>query len=216
VEGTPMSTRTAAGDPSLRRVLCVTAAACLALAGCKSSSPDPSKSSTTSTSSSPASTASTTHTSPSDEARAVALSFVTDYFATLDRVGSDPSVSLNTLHNVAVSPQFDVLATAYGKNRSLGHKQSGLTKVATSKATSVNLTNTPKAHPPVYPTVHIAACIDVSQVVVRDAKGAKVITADRPNYFVEDLTVVNLSYPDRDGWRVSKLTNRGTSACADG
>jgi hypothetical protein len=191
------------------------AIAATAVSACSSSPKTPPNSPPDSTS--PATTAirstSAPAPSPSDRAKTAAIKTVSDYFALLDRVATNPNVPLNDLHTVSIEPDFPIIASDYGRNRSLGYKQTGTTKVVRAVATRVTLTNSPSAQPPVYPIVTVTACIDVSSVVLKDSHGARVGIANRPNFYVEKMTLINPSYPDASSWRVSNLTNKAAPSC---
>jgi hypothetical protein len=115
---------------------------------------------------------------------------------------------------VAVTPEATAQATAIGTFRSQGFRQVGRSELVTATAESVDLTSDPAASPsPIFPTVVVTACLDVSQVQATDASGNSVVPADRPRYLIARLTVVNPDYPDASSWRVSEAPNRQAQSC---
>jgi hypothetical protein len=200
--------RTAAGAAAV--FLALTASGC-------SSSSDPGSSSSpisgTSTSQTPS--PSPTTPSPAEEAQALAVALVPDYLGTIDDLYLDQSLPLDGIHQVAVAPEATAQATAIGKFRSQGYRQTGRSQLVTASAVSVDLSNRPAASPsPVFPTVVVVtACIDVSQVGAVDATGQSIVPPDRPRYLIQQLTVVNPDYPDTSSWRVSEAPNRQAQSC---
>lgn len=193
------------------------AAALLALtaSGCSSSSDPGSSSSPTSGTSTPqTSSSSPTTSSPAEEAQAAAVELVPEYLRTIDDLYLDPSLPLDGIYQVAVAPEATAQATAIGKFRSQGYRQTGRSQLVTASAASVDLSNTPAASPsPVFPTIVVTACVDVSQVDAVDATGQSIVPPDRPRYLVQQLTVVNPDYPDTSSWRVSEAPNRQAESC---
>ena len=113
-----------------------------------------------------------------------------------------------------MAPEATAQATAIGKFRSQGYRQTGRSQLVTASAVSVDLSNDPAASPsPVFPTVVVNACIDVGQVDAVDASGTSVVPSGRPRYLVQQLTVVNPDYPDTSSWRVSGAPNRQAQSC---
>ena len=136
------------------------------------------------------------------------------YYRTLDKMYTDPNLQLNTIYTVSVQPDALVELKAVGMDRSHGYRQSGTAKVVRSTVASVDLNSDTKAKPhPIFPTVRIVACIDVSGVGDTDAAGKSRVPANRPRYQIEQLTVLNLSYPRAAGWRVSDRRNRQANSC---
>ncbi|WP_233517709.1 hypothetical protein [Geodermatophilus marinus] len=183
--------------------------------GCSSSSdPGSSSASTSGTSSSQTSSPSPTTSSPAEEAQAAAVELVPEYLRTIDDLYLDPSLPLDGIYQVAVAPEATAQATAIGKFRSQGYRQTGRSQLVTASAASVDLSNTPAASPsPVFPTIVVTACVDVSQVDAVDATGQSIVPPDRPRYLVQQLTVVNPDYPDTSSWRVSEAPNRQAESC---
>jgi hypothetical protein len=147
-----------------------------------------------------------------DLAEAAAAKTVTDYSALLDRVAIDPTVPLDDLHNVAVDPNFSSITSDFARYRSQGDHLSGSTTVVRAVPMSVSLANTPTARPPVFPVVTMRVCIDISANVTTDVNGTNLVP-NKPSFLDEQITVVNISYPDSTGWRVSDLTSRAVSSC---
>ena len=151
-------------------LLATAAAVAIAVGGCASDDNDPEATPTpTSSSSSPApTTTSPTPQSDSDIASEAASALVTKYYATVDRLGQQPSESLGALSTVATGVQLSAQQTALKSQREANQKQVGDTKIAKLDVQSVNLDNSdPKAGK--VPTVQIDVCWDVSQVDVVDA-----------------------------------------------
>lgn len=183
--------------------------------GCSSSS-DPGSSSapTAGTSSSQTSSPSPTTPSPAEEAETLAVALVPDYLGTIDDLYLDPSLPLDGIHQVAVAPEATAQATAIGKFRSQGYRQTGRSQLVSASAGSVDLSNNPAASPsPVFPTVVVTACVDVGEVDAVDVSGASIVPSGRPRYLVQQLTVVNPDYPDTSSWRVSEAPNRQAESC---
>ena len=186
---------------------------CLTVAACSSSDDAPSTDPTSGTTGSSSSAASTTAT-PSEDAEAQAVAFVSTYLRVIDDLYLDPNLPLDGLYEVAVAPEATAQATAIGTFRSQGYLQAGRSELVTATADSVDLTADPEASPaPRLPFVEVTACVDVSQVQATDASGNSVIPADRPGFLIAQLTVVNPNYPDASGWRVSEAPNRQAQAC---
>jgi hypothetical protein len=184
------------------------------LSGCSSSSDASSTARTSATSSPPASSAAPTTADPSQDAQSQAVAFVPTYLGTIDDLYLDPSRALDEIYQVAVAPDAVTEATAIGKFRAQGYRQTGRVQLVSASAGSVDLTNSPAASPsPVLPTVVVTACVDVSQVGAVDATGQSIVPADRPRYLIEQLTVVNPHYPDPSSWRVSTASNRQERSC---
>jgi hypothetical protein len=199
--------RTAAGATAV--LLALTAS------GCSSSSePDSSSAPTSETSTSQTPSPSPTASSAAEEAQALAVALVPDYLGTIDDLYLDPSLPLDGIHEVAVAPEATAQATAIGKFRSQGYRQTGRSQLVTASAASTDLSNSPAASPsPVFPTVVVTACVDVGQVGAVDASGTSIVPPGRPRYLIQQLTVVNPDYPDTSSWRVSEAPNRQAQSC---
>ena len=144
----------------------------------------------------------------------MAVALVPDYVGTIDDLYLDPSLPLDGIYQVAVAPEATAQATAIGKFRSQGYRQTGRSQLVMASAVSVDLSSTPAAAPsPVFPTVVVTACVDVGQVDAVDASGTSVMPSGRPKYLIQQLTVVNSSYPDTSSWRVSEAPNRQAQSC---
>jgi hypothetical protein len=152
--------------------------------------------------------------SPAQRAQAQVLAFVPTYVRMIDDLYLDPSRPLDDIYQVAVAPEATIEATGIGKFRSLNYRRSGRSQLVAASATSVDLTNSASASPsPPLPTVVVNACVDVSKVHAVDSTGTSIVPLDRPNYLIEQLTVVNLHYPDNASWRVSRAPNRQAQSC---
>ena len=186
----------------------------LMVSGCSSSADGSSTSSASETSAAPSSSAAPTTANPSQVAESQAVAFVPTYVGAIDDLYLDPSRALDDIYQVAVAPDAVAEATAIGKFRAQSYRQTGRVQLVSASADSVDLTNSPAASPsPVLPSVAVTACLDVSQVDAVDATGQSIVPADRPQYLVEQLTMVNPHYPDPSSWRVSTASNRQARSC---
>jgi hypothetical protein len=186
----------------------------LGVAACSSSSDAPAAPSTSMEPSAPTSAASSSSTDPTDVAEAQVIALVPTYLQVIDDLYLDATRSLDDLYSVAVAAEATSEATAIGTFRAQDYRQVGRSKLVTTSVSSIDLTNDPAASPsPVLPTVVVTACVDVSQVQATDAAGASVVPADRPDYLVAQLTVVNIDYPDASSWRVSAAPNSQARSC---
>ena len=186
----------------------------LTASGCSSSSDPGSSSPTSETSTSETPSPSPATSSPAEEAQTAAVELVPEYLRTIDDLYIDPSLQLDGIYQVAVAPEATAQATAIGKFRSQGYLQTGRSQLVTASAVSIDLSNSPAASPsPVFPTVVVTACVDVSQVDAVNATGQSIVPPDRPRYLVQQLTVVNPDYPDTSSWRVSEAPNRQAESC---
>ena len=152
--------------------------------------------------------------SEADDVEGQALAFVPMYYATLDKLKSDPYVSPGEVYNVSITPDAAITLKLLSEYRSAGDRQRGMTAVVSSRATAVDLTYKPKTNPAAYPSVQVRACVDVTNVRVSDMAGKRVGPASRPDFYVEQLTITNPKYPSTTGWKVSNTTNRAVSSCA--
>lgn len=152
---------------------------------------------------------------PIDLAKAQALAMLPAYYKTLDRMYDDPTLPLNEIYKVAVQPNALEEIKAIGTNRARGNRSSGSAKLVRATVTGVDLYADPKAKPtPVFPSVNVVSCLDVSGVSGTDARGRSLVPIDRPPYLVEQLTIVNLGYPHKALWLVRMRRNKEATACA--
>ncbi|CCH88562.1 conserved protein of unknown function [Modestobacter italicus] len=136
------------------------------------------------------------------------------YLETIDDLYLDPSRPLDDVYQVAVAPDAVVEATAIGKFHAQRYQQTGRVQLVSASVDSIDLTSDSAAMPsPAGPTVIVTACVDVSQVDAIDTTGRSIVPADRPQYLVEQLTVVNPRYPDQSSWRVSMASNAQAQSC---
>lgn len=197
------------GERSMKRATISVLLAAVALSGCSSGGGQAGPSSSPATA-----TPSATPPSPTDLAKAQALAMLPSYYRTLDKLYTDPTLPLNGIYTVSVQPDALTELKAVGIDRSHGYRQSGTAKVVRATVASVDLTSDTKAKPhPIFPTVKITACLDVSGVGDTDAAGKSRVPASRPRYQIEELTLLNLSYPQAAGWRVSDRRNRQATSC---
>ncbi|WP_233492237.1 hypothetical protein [Blastococcus sp. TF02A-30] len=199
------------------RTVAGAAAVLLALtaSGCSSSS-DPGSSSSPTSKTAPSQTPSPSVPTPGpvEEAQALAIALVPDYLRTIDDLYLDPSLPLDGIYEVAVAPEATAQATAIGKFRSQGYRQTGRSQLVTASAASTDLSNSPAASPaPVLPTVVVTACVDVGEVDAIDASGTSIVPPGRPRYLIQQLTAVNTNYPETSSWRISDAPNRQAQSC---
>jgi hypothetical protein len=161
---------------------------------------------TTSPSSSPSATL-----TDSEAAAANAEALVRNYWSALDRVGSDPSLPLETLEEVAVSKDLTVRMNQFTTWRRDGWVQSGSTELAELQVQSVNLDTSGGR----VPTVQVDVCFDVTGVDVVDGSGSSVVTAERPDTGWIRHTVSNYSWESdpSGGWRVSTSVDLEQAPC---
>ena len=143
-------------------------------------------------------------------AKSQVVAFVRKYYATLDRLASSSAASLNELDTITTDAKDTQEKTTLAEYRANGWVEKGTTTLVTSKVTSVDLTKTATTRP----TVHVTTCLDLTKVKEVDKNGKIVTLPTRPNYLVEQLTVVNINYPSAEGWRVSAAPNKGATSCA--
>ena len=186
----------------------------LSVSSCSSSRPTPSAAPSSTTVSAPSVSTPSAVTDPAQDAKAQAVALIPTYLQTIDDLYEDASRSLDELYGVTVAPEATAEATAIGTFRAQGYQQAGRSQLVTATAGDVDLSNDPAATPsPVFPSVVVTACVDVSQVQATDSTGSSVVSPDRPKYLVEQLTVVNINYPDAASWRVSQAPNRQARSC---
>lgn len=186
-----------------------------AMAGCtddggKSADPPPA----TSSSATSSGAASASPTSASGIAVADATSKLTEYFATVDALGQDPTAALDPLESVAISTQLSAERRLLESQHRRGERQVGETAVAELMVQSVNLDNSDPAAGRV-PTVVIDACWDVSDVDVLDKDGASIVLPDRPDTGWTRYTIANYGF-DSDstgGWRVASGQDLERAPC---
>ena len=139
---------------------------------------------------------------------------MTDYYAVLDELRSDPSSDLKKLETVAIGAQLNAVQTLVGRQQDQGQRQTGTTAISALKVQSVNLDNSdPQAGK--VPTVQIDVCFDVSGVDVLDADGKSVVTPDRPDTGWIRYSVANYEWDsDPDGaWRVASSQDIERTPC---
>jgi hypothetical protein len=167
--------------------------------------------------SSPARTTATTTTSPSDSelAAEAASAAVRNYYATVDRLGQQPSVPLRDLSAVATGVQLSAQQNLLRNQRRANERQVGDTKIARLEVQSVNLDNSDPSAGKV-PTVEVDVCWDVTNVDVVDMNGKSIVSANRPNTGWTRLTVANYHYADdtSGGWRVATGQDLKRNPCA--
>jgi hypothetical protein len=147
-------------------------------------------------------------------ARAQAVALVRKYYAVQDGILQPPHYSLNELYLVAMDQNYMILGKAYQGFLGKDYTQTGRTAIVKITPGVVSLAYQPKASPRVLPTVHVTACVRVSDVVLRDAKGRSLVPRNRKPYLVDDLTVKNYGGTNPRDWRVSADTNREADSCA--
>jgi hypothetical protein len=199
---------------NLRRLATVTVVA-IAVGGCASSG---GKAPAADRSVTPSSTTPTTNTAPpsqSDVAATAASALVAKYYATVDKLGKQPTASLADLSTVAIGVQLSAERTFLTSQRKAKETQTGDTTIVKLDIQSVNLDDSDPSAGKV-PTVQIDACWDVSRVDVVDASGKSIVSSSRPNTGWTRLTVANYHYAidPRGGWRVVTGADLKKDPCA--
>jgi phosphoribosylformylglycinamidine (FGAM) synthase-like enzyme len=144
-----------------------------------------------------------------------AIAAVRRYYATIDTLYSNPMSAYNVIYTVSTGGQAGIDRASIGQERLEGLKQVGRQSIVTITAGAVSLTNLPKHKPnPVFPTVQVRTCNDVSKVRSVDAKGVSHVARGRKDFFLNTLTVTNIAYPAAGSWRVSAITDKEASACS--
>lgn len=163
----------------------------------------------------PASPSGALTTSNSEQAaRLAALRAVSAYEDKLNELFLDPAKPLDGLHAVAVAPELAVEASEIGQFRAQGYRQIGRARLVSASVVDVEPRGDSTASSPAaQPTVHVTACIDVSQVDAVDSAGKSVVPSDRLPYLVERLTVVKIEQSSDASWRVSEAPNRQAKSC---
>jgi hypothetical protein len=177
--------------------------------------PPPTTPATSSATESKAPTATASTTSPTDAATAEATAAMTDYYAVLDELRSDPSSDLKKLETVAIGAQLNAVQTLVGRQQDQGQRQTGTTAISELKVQSVNLDNSDPDAGKV-PTVVIDVCWDVSKVDVLDKSGKSIVSPTRPNTGWTRYTVANYDYAadPTSGWRVATGQDLKKTPCA--
>jgi hypothetical protein len=188
---------------------------CLAASGCGSSGvhaqtgPIPSTSATGTTSTS----TSTPDPSARQQAVAGAIAQVGRYESLLDDLAIHPHRSLNQLYRVSTQPDVTQEIGYLNHFREAGDRQTGHVHLSATRAVRVALTNHPKAHRPIYPTVVVTTCIKVSGVKTFNAHGTSTTAKSRKPYFLTHLTLINVKYPAPDQWLVKSVTDTEVRTC---
>lgn len=167
------------------------------------------------TSSSSTSTISASPLSPSDAAAAHASSVLHKYFAVLDQVRGDPSISLSALATVTTSTQLTSETHLVSAERSRGLHERGATSIRRLTVQSVNLDNSAPAAGRV-PTVTIDVCWDVSHADLLDKNGRSAVSPTRANRGWTRYTVANYHWKANPsgGWRIASSQDLRQKPCA--
>lgn len=141
--------------------------------------------------------------SPEQQAGNQAMSAVKRYYETLDSVETNPAADLSVLNGVSVQPMTETLIRSVEMMRAEGVVVSGSRGVV---AVSVIGTVAPKDEQgvpvPGEASADLRVCLDWSDYsAIRPDGGA--VTADRPTMTLAKPTLVNSSWPDPGGWKVS-------------
>jgi hypothetical protein len=195
----------------LKATAAVSLALTLLLVGCTSSQsapPGPTTSSTDATSSS------TPPSTPEEQAKTQVLAMLPTYFRTINELYNDPKKSPNDIYLVATEPEAGAELKAVNAARVAGIRSSGFTKLVSAQVTAVDLTNEPQGKPRVLPTIKVTTCVDVSGVHAMGKDGKSVVPADRKQFLISRLMVVNYKYPSASTWVVSNAPNREADSCA--
>lgn len=195
-------------DSRLVRLVVPAVLAALLPAGCSKSPAEPTDAPTFSS-------ATSSSSSPRDKAAEDAERLLRSYYATLDRVRSDNSVSLSVLDSVASSTELNAYQRLVKAERKDGLRQTGSTRIARLEIQAVDLDNSDPSAGKV-PTVQIDVCYDVSGVDVVADDGKSHVAPDRANVGWVRHTVANYRWnedPD-DGWRVATSKDIEREPCA--
>src|SRR3954470_17156560 len=149
---------------AVRRATATAAAVVLGLtvSGC-SSSGDASSTALTSSTSSPSSSAAPTVANRSQDAQSEAVAFVSTYLGMIDDLRLDPSRPLGDIYQVAVAPEATAQASAIGRLRSQGYRQTGRSRLVRPAAVGAPANSGAAAPSPALVTVVVNACVDVRQ-----------------------------------------------------
>lgn len=185
-----------------------TAALLVAMASCANDGDDPAASGSPTPSSPAPSVTPTTPPSESEKASEAASAVLREYFATVDLVRQDSSISSSELNAVASSTQLAAQQNLLKSQRADGLRQLGDTKVVELMVESISL-DSPA-------TALIDLCWDVRDVDIIDGDGKSVVAPERKDVGWTRYTVTNDKWdsaPD-DGWRVSGGTDLEKDPCA--
>lgn len=164
----------------------------------------PTQSSAAPTTSAPTSS-SVVPVSAEDQAVTDATAAIGAFYATIDRVNSDPNSDTAALQEVSTSDAYLAQERAAVQLKARGLTQIGDSRVVEASPFSVDLTTDAAANPPRFPTVVMDTCLDVSGVNVVDAEGKSVVPASRPAQTTARLDLVHFDF----GWRVTKIASSG-------
>src|SRR3954453_3088338 len=136
----------------------------LTVSACSSSGDASSTAATSATSSPPSWSTAPTTANPSQDAQSQAVAFVPTYLGTIDDLYLDPSRALDEIYQVAVAPDAVAEATAIGKFRAQGYRQTGESRLVTAVVVDAPADSGSAAPSSALPTVVVNACVDVRQV----------------------------------------------------
>lgn len=152
---------------------------------------------------------------PDSTQAAQVIASVSAYVRMLDDLRTDPTRPLDDIYQVAVAPDATAEASAVGRLRSQGYRQTGRSQVVTASLVGAASTGpVSTASSPAVPSVVVNACIDAGQVDAVDNDGKSVLPPGRPRYLIEQLTLISPHYPNPTSWRVSKAANRQAGSCS--
>jgi len=180
-------------------------------AGCtNSSNGNPSSDPTSSTTTPPPTAASATPTvtpsSPSSEpptpGKAEVVALVKKYYAIDDAVARDRSVPVSRYKEVAAGDWSKTIRAYRTAARLRGQRVIGKTIVSDPTVAGLS----PAADPN---RARARVCLDVRKVRAVDKQGNSIVPKNRPDFFIERLTLRKTSV----GWRVDDIRNKGTSKC---
>jgi len=185
----------------------------VAMTSCSDTGADPPASPLTSTT--PSAATSTTPASPSEVAADDATQLLREYFAVLDHVRQDPSVTLSELAKVAIGIELEAEKHLVTSERSQNLHQTGTTEILKLTVQSVNLDNSDPAAGKV-PTASIDVCWDVSGADMVDQDGKSVVSPSRPDRGWTRYLVANYHWKadQSGGWRVSSGQDLKQAPCA--
>jgi glucose/arabinose dehydrogenase len=146
------------------------------------------------------------------QAEADAIAMVKKYYAVDNSVLQSPVGSAKAqsrLEKVAIGTALIYAVSVVARIYSNSQRQTGDATVDHIVRESTNTTFRPSAKPPQIPTVAFRLCRDVSTVDLIGKDGKSAINPGRQDRVSTNVIVSNYSWPARDGWRVSSVTDEG-------
>jgi len=148
------------------------------------------------------------------QAEADAIAMVKKYYALSDKLASKPPTVTETkrqLSAVATSETLAYRISTIGQYHQEKQIQTGSTAIVKASVESVDLTWSPKTNPPREPDIQFKVCRDVSDLELFDAEGNSLSNPKRQMRRVSHVTVTNIAWPSRSGWRVRDVSDESAS-----